>query len=128
MKHVAADAVTRYKTRINEKAIVGKHRGSTQTLIDSSVKHKTHNKTPAAQYQTTQHKRNKSKTRKQTRYQAKAVRPSLRTHQNFEAATHYKTRIENLTAVKTKLTAVKTTLTDVKPNLYKLRNVRIPIK
>ena len=63
------------------------------TLTNSSIGNKTHDKTPITQYQRTGHIKNRGKTRKPARYQTKAVRPSLRTHQNFEATTHYKTRI-----------------------------------
>ena len=79
-----------------------------------------------------QNKGNIEQTRSQNKYKPKAVRPSSRGNQNFEAARCYKARKDrsesdkiptnltraptNLTAVKTNLTAVKTNLTAVKTN------------
>ena len=113
--HQNFEATTHYKTRIDGNVVRTKHTGYIPTLIDSSIENKTHDKTPAAQYQITEHIKNRGKTRKPTRYQSNAVRPSLRTHQNFEATTHYETRIYRkvsrtkiVTLSNLHLTAVKT--------------------
>ena len=129
--HQNFEAATCYKTRIDKSAVRPERTGFTSKYIDSNIEYKAHENTPAVQNQTTKHIKNRGKNRKQTLYQAKAVRPSLRTHQNFEAATRYKSRIIRnevrtfRTLSNTNMTAVKTNLTAVKNRVKPAENVRL---
>ena len=109
--HQNFEAATRYKSRINGNGERPKVTGYIPKFIDSSIGYKTHDKAPDAQYQKTERIKNRSENGEETRYQYKAVRPSSRTHQNFEAATHYKTRMDRKDA-STHQTRHTTTLID----------------
>ena len=88
--HQNFEGSTPYTARKDETV---KHTKNGPQSIDNYIDNKAHTKTPVTQYRMQGNSINKGRNSRQTRYRHTAVRLSLRTHQNFEATTCYKSRL-----------------------------------
>ena len=88
--HQNFEASTVYNARIYKSNIEAKRIQYEPSLIDNRVGYKAHNKTPVVHWQAVRQIKNKDQV---LGYRPKAVWPSLRTHENSEAATNYSVRI-----------------------------------